>query len=94
MTDYLRNPDLIYQESFATIRAEADLSRLPPELHEPAIRMIHACGMVDLAADIEGDPAVVAAAREALRRRARRCSAIARWCAPASSSGTCPRRTS
>lgn len=67
MTAYLRDPDLIYAQSFATIRAEADLAHLPAELHDAAIRMIHACGMVDLAADITGDPAVVAAAQTALR---------------------------
>lgn len=60
---YLRDPDAIYAQSFATIRAEADLSHLDPALHEVAIRMIHACGMVDLAADIVGDPAIVAAVR-------------------------------
>lgn len=63
---YLRDPDAIYIKSFATIEAEADLSSLPPELHPAAIRMIHACGMVDLAADIVGDPGIVAAARHAL----------------------------
>lgn len=66
MTAYLRDPDLIYAQSFATIRAEADLSHIPTELRDAAIRMIHACGMVDLAADIVGDPAVVAATRAAL----------------------------
>lgn len=67
---YLRDPDAIYIKSFATIAAEADLSSLPPELHPAAIRMIHACGMVDLAADIVGDPSVVAAARHALNSAA------------------------
>lgn len=67
---YLRDPDAIYTQSFATIRAEADLSSLPPELHAAAIRMIHACGMIDLADDIVGDPAVVAATRRALSRGA------------------------
>lgn len=62
---YLRDPDAIYAQSFATIRAEADLSHLPEGLHEVAIRMIHACGMVGLAADIVGDPTVVAAVRAA-----------------------------
>jgi precorrin-8X/cobalt-precorrin-8 methylmutase len=66
MMDYLRDPEAIYAESFATVRAEADLSHLPLELHEVAIRMIHACGMIDLAADIAADPAVVGAARSAL----------------------------
>jgi precorrin-8X/cobalt-precorrin-8 methylmutase len=63
---YLRDPDTIYAQSFATIEAEADLSSLPPELRAAAIRMIHACGMVDLAADIIGDPAVAAPTRHAL----------------------------
>ncbi|MBK8082596.1 MAG: precorrin-8X methylmutase [Devosia sp.] len=66
MTDYLRDPEAIYAQSFALIRAEADLARLPAELHGVAIRMIHACGMVDLAGDIAGDPAVVAAAKDAI----------------------------
>ena len=61
---YLRDPEAIYAQSFATIRAEADLSHLPAELHEAAIRMIHASGMVDLAADIVGDPRIVDAVRE------------------------------
>jgi precorrin-8X/cobalt-precorrin-8 methylmutase len=58
---YLRDPDAIYAQSFATIRAEADLAHLPLALHEIAIRMIHACGMVDLAADIVGDPRITEA---------------------------------
>ncbi|WP_035872816.1 precorrin-8X methylmutase [Cucumibacter marinus] len=53
-TTYLKRPDDIYQSSFAIIRAEADLSRLLESLHKVAIRMIHACGMVDLAQDIVG----------------------------------------
>jgi precorrin-8X/cobalt-precorrin-8 methylmutase len=63
---YLRDPAAIYAQSFATIEAEADLSPLAPELHSAAIRMIHACGMVDLASDILGDPAVAAVTRAAL----------------------------
>lgn len=63
---YLRNPEAIYAESFATIRAEADLSGLDPALHEIAIRMIHACGMVDLVADIAGTPDLADAVRKAI----------------------------
>jgi precorrin-8X/cobalt-precorrin-8 methylmutase len=59
---YLRDPEAIYAQSFATIRAEADLSHLDPALHEVAIRMIHACGMVDLAQDIVGTPDLAEAA--------------------------------
>ncbi|MEO5804980.1 precorrin-8X methylmutase [Devosia sp.] len=63
---YLRDPAAIYAESFATIEREADLSSLPPELRSAAIRMIHACGMIDLVTDIVGDPAVVEATIAAL----------------------------
>jgi precorrin-8X/cobalt-precorrin-8 methylmutase len=63
---YLRDPAAIYAQSFAAIRAEADLAHLPPALHAAAIRMIHACGMPDLAADIVGDPAIADAMRNAL----------------------------
>lgn len=63
---YIRDPKAIYEESFATIRREADLHHLPEPLHESAIRMIHASGMVDLAADIIGSADVAQAVREAI----------------------------
>ena len=66
MTSYLRDPAAIYAQSFATIRAEADLSGLDPALHDIAVRMIHACGMTDLAADIVGTPDIADATRAAL----------------------------
>ncbi|MEO6013546.1 MAG: precorrin-8X methylmutase [Devosia sp.] len=66
MTAYLRDPDAIYAQSFATIEAEADLSAVPSSLRDVAIRMIHACGMVDLAGDIVGDPELPAIVRRAL----------------------------
>ncbi|MFF7608182.1 precorrin-8X methylmutase [Streptomyces parvulus] len=56
----------IYRQSFATIRAEADLTGLPADVSRVAVRMIHACGMVDLVQDIGHTPMVVARAREAL----------------------------
>jgi precorrin-8X/cobalt-precorrin-8 methylmutase len=67
VTAYLRDPDAIYAQSFTTIEAEADLAAIPLPLRDAAIRMIHACGMVDLAADIVGDLQVVDALRSALR---------------------------
>lgn len=63
---YLRDPSAIYRESFAIIEAEANLSLVPHSLRDVAIRMIHACGMVDLAADIVGDFTLVDATRAAL----------------------------
>ena len=56
----------IYRQSFATIRAEAALDGLPEDVARVAVRMIHACGQVDLVPDVAFSPAVVARAREAL----------------------------
>ncbi|MBF9133877.1 precorrin-8X methylmutase [Plantactinospora sp. S1510] len=65
--EYIRDGAEIYRQSFATIRAEADLSALPPDLAQVAVRMIHACGCVDLVGDIEASPDLVSAGRTALR---------------------------
>jgi precorrin-8X/cobalt-precorrin-8 methylmutase len=64
--EYEKDGAEIYRQSFATIRAEADLDRLPGDVARVAVRMIHACGQVDLVQDIAFSPAVVARAREAL----------------------------
>ncbi|MFD3508899.1 precorrin-8X methylmutase [Nocardia sp. NPDC058666] len=63
---YLTDGAEIYRRSFATIRAEADLAGFPADVERVAVRMIHGCGQVDLAADIAYSPGVVAAARAAL----------------------------
>ncbi|MCA3837130.1 precorrin-8X methylmutase, partial [Burkholderia sp.] len=52
MLDYIRDGQEIYRQSFATIRAEADLSQVPPDLEKLAVRVIHACGMVDVVYDL------------------------------------------
>ncbi|MET8694176.1 precorrin-8X methylmutase [Streptomyces bauhiniae] len=64
---YEKDGAAIYRQSFATIRAEADLAGLPDDIGQVAVRMIHACGMVDLVRDLSWTPQVVARAREALR---------------------------
>ncbi|MES2539303.1 MAG: precorrin-8X methylmutase [Pseudomonadota bacterium] len=56
----------IYVQSFAMIRAEADLARFTPEEEIVAVRMIHAAGMVDLAPHIRFSPGMAIAARAAL----------------------------
>lgn len=56
----------IYAESFATIRAEAQLARFAPDEEQVAVRMIHAAGMVGLEAHLRFSPGMVAAARRAL----------------------------
>ncbi|MFG2140340.1 precorrin-8X methylmutase [Streptomyces sp. NPDC048650] len=65
--DYEKDGAAIYRQSFATIRAEADLAGLPADVSQVAVRMIHACGMVDLVRDLAFTPDVVAQARRALR---------------------------
>lgn len=65
--EYEKDGAAIYRQSFATIRAEADLAGLPADVAQVVVRMIHACGMVDLVRDIAYTPGVVARAREALR---------------------------
>ncbi|MEV7234601.1 precorrin-8X methylmutase [Streptomyces sp. NPDC051020] len=67
MFQYEKDGPAIYRQSFATIRAEADLAGLPADISQVAVRMIHACGMVDLVRDIDFTPGVVAGARAALR---------------------------
>jgi precorrin-8X/cobalt-precorrin-8 methylmutase len=64
--DYVRDGAEIYRRSFAIIRAEADLARFSPEEAVVAVRIIHACGLVETAADIAFAPGAVAAARAAL----------------------------
>lgn len=71
MTSWLKDPEAIYRESFATIRAEADLRRVPASAEALAVRLIHACGMTDLVEDLVIDPELVPAGRTALEGGAR-----------------------
>ncbi len=67
---YEKTPAEIYRQSFATIVAEAQLSRFGNEERNIVIRMIHACGMVDLADDVVISPGAVNAGRDALAKGA------------------------
>ena len=67
MNAYEKDAAEIYRQSFATIRAKADLSRFSPQEAQVAVRMIHSCGMVDLVADIEFSDGAVVKARTALQ---------------------------
>jgi precorrin-8X/cobalt-precorrin-8 methylmutase len=60
----------IYRKSFAAIRAEADLARFSAEEEPVVVRMIHAAGMVGLAAHIRFTPGMAGTAREGLQRGA------------------------
>jgi precorrin isomerase len=70
MIDYIRQGDDIYRESFAIIRREANLEQLPPDLQPVAVRLIHACGMVDIVEDLQASPEAAATGRKALRQGA------------------------
>jgi precorrin-8X/cobalt-precorrin-8 methylmutase len=65
--DYIRDGAAIYAQSFATIRAEADLSALAPDDARIAVRVIHACGMVEIVRELRFSPGFTRAARGALR---------------------------
>jgi precorrin-8X/cobalt-precorrin-8 methylmutase len=65
--DYVRDGAAIYRQSFATIRAEADLARFSALEERIAVRIIHACGMVEAAQDLVFSPDFAEAARRALR---------------------------
>jgi precorrin-8X/cobalt-precorrin-8 methylmutase len=64
--DYLRDAAEIYRQSFAAIRAEADLSRFPPDVERVVVRLIHTCGQVDVAEHVAYTDDVVARAGAAL----------------------------
>jgi precorrin-8X/cobalt-precorrin-8 methylmutase len=71
MLDYIRDGSAIYDKSFATIRAEADLSGIPADLEKVAVRLIHACGMTDVAADLAASPQAAQLGRQALQAGAK-----------------------
>ncbi|MGF1540992.1 MAG: precorrin-8X methylmutase [Pleurocapsa sp.] len=64
--EYIRDGDEIYRQSFAIIRSEANLSSLPPDLAQVAVRLIHSCGMIDIVSDLEASPNGVTIGRKAL----------------------------
>lgn len=65
--DYVRDGAEIYRRSFAIIRAEADLGRFDPVEERVAVRIIHACGMPEVAREIEMSPGFASTARQALK---------------------------
>lgn len=64
--EYLKDPQAIYDASFKTVRAEADLGALSASLEGIAVRMIHACGMTDITSDLRFDAKVAEKASAAL----------------------------
>jgi precorrin-8X/cobalt-precorrin-8 methylmutase len=70
MIDYLKDPAEIYRRSWHQVRAATDLQRLAPELGEVALRLVHACAMPDIVAELVASSDAVAAGRAALARGA------------------------
>lgn len=67
MLDYLRDATEIYRQSFATIRAEAELSGFPADVEPVVVRLIHTCGQVDLAGHVAYTDDVITRVHAALR---------------------------
>src|SRR5699024_3244616 len=65
--DYETDGAEIYLRSFATIRAETDLTGIPSDAEKVAVRMVHAGGQTDLTRHLTVHPGLVTAARTALR---------------------------
>ena len=66
MLDYIRDGAAIYDKSFAMIRDEADLSRVPIDLEKLVVRLIHSCGITDIVKDIQSSPNAGTIGRNAL----------------------------
>lgn len=64
--DWLHNPDEIYRRSFAIVRDEADLSIIPDDMTDIAIRLVHACGMPEIIPDLRWSDGAAQAARDAI----------------------------
>ena len=65
--NYIHDGAAIYARSFVIIRAEANLARFSPEEERVAVRIIHACGMVEVADDILFSPGAAETASCALK---------------------------
>ncbi|PWB30592.1 precorrin-8X methylmutase [Pseudomonas sp. SDI] len=66
MIDYIRDGQEIYRNSFAIIRQEACLEQIPADLEKLAVRVIHACGMVEVVDALRFSPGAGKAGRDAL----------------------------
>lgn len=66
MRPYIKDPSAIYAQSFATVREEARLDRFGPGMEALAIRVIHACGMIEIADRLAFSPGAYEAGRAAL----------------------------
>ena len=77
--DYLRDPEAIYRRSFEIVRRESDLAGLPDDIALVVQRLVHACGMPEIVADLRYSDDVARSSARALRAGARplRCDRVA-----------------
>ena len=71
MRPYEKDPAAIYAQSFATVQTEAKLDRFAPDMQPIITRLIHACGMVEIADRLAFSPDASAVGRRALSDGAR-----------------------
>ena len=64
--DYIHDGKIIYQNSFATIRKEADLSNFTEDEARIAVRVIHACGRIEITKNIIFSPDFIEKSEQAL----------------------------
>ena len=64
--NYLKDPAAIYARSFEIIRSEVNLSSIPKDAHDIAVRIIHSCGMPEIASELAITETFASAARKAL----------------------------
>ena len=69
MFDYIKNPAEIYARSFEIIRSETDLSSVPQDAEDIAVRIIHACGMPEVISDLHISADFASAAKKALAKK-------------------------
>lgn len=67
MYDYIRQPEKIYEQSFATVRRETNFAGLTEDLSEVLVRIVHSCGMPEIAADFRFSSDVISSATIALK---------------------------
>ncbi len=91
---YETNGAAIYAESFATIRAEANLARFTKDEESVTVRMIHAAGMVGLEEHVRfSPPGMAETARAALAKGAPLSYATPIWSAKVLPARVCRRIT-
>jgi precorrin-8X/cobalt-precorrin-8 methylmutase len=69
MFDYIKNPAEIYARSFEIIRAETDLSSIPSDAQDIAVRIVHSCGMPEIISELLITEDFTSAARKALAKK-------------------------